>query len=164
MKAPKTENVVCWRQGKSVRGSLHLTQHHIIFRYPNPSAPKGPAEKETWITYPMVGHCSYRPSPLASHQPSSIRLRCRDFNFIAFHFENDSAARAVFESIRSLTCRLEHIDKLYAFTNPSNAAERPIKGWKVYDAKKEFERMGLTSNNNSNAWRLSSINSTYQVR
>ena len=82
---------------------------------------------------------------------------------MAFHFEDDSQARTVYENIRSLTCKLGNIEKLYAFSYKSNAAERDINGWDLYNCKKEFARMGIAVNGQHQAWRISSINSKYQV-
>jgi myotubularin-related protein 6/7/8 len=89
-------------------------------------------------------------------------MRCRDFNFMAFHFDDDVKARAVFENIRLLTCRLGNIDKLYAFNYSSNAVEREIKGWDLYNPIKEFERMGISESGTHKAWRISAINSKYE--
>jgi myotubularin-related protein 6/7/8 len=112
----------------------------------------------------MINYCSFRPSPPASHQPPSIRLRCRDFNFIAFHFEEDSQARPVFDTIRQLTCRLEHMDKLYAFSYRPTASERGLKGWSLYSPLKELERMGITQETRrQTGWRISNINLKYEV-
>jgi myotubularin-related protein 6/7/8 len=69
----------------------------------------------------------------------------------------------VFENIRLLTCRLGTIEKLYAFNYSSNAAERDIKGWDLYNPKKEFERMGISDNDKNCAWRFSSVNAKYKV-
>jgi myotubularin-related protein 6/7/8 len=80
---------------------------------------------------------------------------------MAFHFDDDMKARAVFENIRLLTCRLGSIEKLYAFNYSSNAAEREIKGWDLYNPSKEFERMGISETGTHKAWRISTINSKF---
>ncbi|KIW06230.1 uncharacterized protein PV09_02706 [Verruconis gallopava] len=164
---PKVEDVTCWRGGKSVKGTLHLSAHHFIFRYALPK-PEGEAatnapekHKEMWITYPMISYCVYRPSPPASHQPPTIRLRCRDFTFIAFNFLTDKEARAVFESIRACTCRLGSLDKLLAFSYHSVPREKKINGWALYDARKEFARQGIGPKNTDKGWRITEINKDY---
>lgn len=111
----------------------------------------------------MISLCSYRPSPPASHQPPSIRLRCRDFNFIAFHFDTDQQARGVFDSVKALTSRLGHVDKLYAYSYPSNSAEKAIKGWDIYDARKELRRMGISEKSADKGWRITNVNNNYEV-
>lgn len=83
---------------------------------------------------------------------------------MAFHFEKEPEARAVFENVRNLTCRLGHVDRLYAFSYPSSAREREIKGWDLYDPRKEFARMGISDENKASGWRISTINTKYQVR
>jgi myotubularin-related protein 6/7/8 len=164
IRIPKVENVECWRQGQSVVGDLILAPHHITFHYSynpppkdaqNQSPPK--ATRQTWITYPMIGHCVFKPSI----RQSSIRLRCRDFTFISFMFEDESEAKAVFETIRALTCRLGTVDKLYAFTYQPKHSERVFQSWSLYDPVKEFERMGVSSHNDASNWRISKINATY---
>jgi myotubularin-related protein 6/7/8 len=160
IKIPKAD-VVCWRKGQSVKGVLHLTQYHLIFRYPKPKTTD--SFGESWIAYPLINFCTYRPSPPASPHPPAIRLRCRDFNYLAFHFNNDSDARAVFENIKILTCRIGTIERLYAFNYQSTAKEKEINGWALYDPKKEFARMGITNGDQSRqAWRISTVNSSYQ--
>ncbi|KAB8228043.1 uncharacterized protein BDW43DRAFT_316250 [Aspergillus alliaceus] len=88
----KVEDVTLARRGEQVVGTLHLTPHHIIFSH-IPSLPDGAQPsvlpirpKELWITYPIISFCTLRPTPAASRQPSSIRLRCRDFAFVCLYF------------------------------------------------------------------------------
>ncbi len=156
-----------WRQGVRVEGTLHLTSHHLIFSYPPPPADEASAAKprprELWITYPMIAFCTYRPAPPASHQAPSIRLRCRDFTFVAFHFLSESKARDVYDSIRSLTCKLGRMEKLYAFSYKPQGPEREVNGWEIYDAKRELKRLGVSSKDVDKGWRISEINVDYQV-
>lgn len=91
---------------------------------------------------------------------AALRLRCRDFSFITFHFAKDKDCRDVFDSIRALSCQ-GNIEKLYAFYYTPPPFERVIDGWKIYDPLKEYERMGIGSRNKD--WRLSKINNTYSV-
>ncbi len=75
---------------------------------------------------------------------SSIRLRCRDFNFVTFNFADDKQAREAFEIMRNRACRLGSIDKLYAFQYAPAQAEKAFNGWDVYDARAEFRRQGIS--------------------
>lgn len=159
----QVENVVCWRQGKRFEGTLHLTAHHLIFSYAPPSTSESTAKgkhRELWITYPMIAFCTYRPAPPASHQAPSIRLRCRDFVFVAFNFLTEKEARAVYDSIKSLTCKLGRIEKLYAFSYIPQPPEKELNGWNIYEAKKEFARQGISADK---GWRITRINANYQV-
>jgi myotubularin-related protein 6/7/8 len=109
----------------------------------------------------MISFCTARPTPPASGIPSSIRLRCRDFNFVTFNFPDDKAARDAFEFIRSRTCRLGSIEKLYAFTYAAPRQERACNGWDIYDAKAEFRRQGISEKATEKGWRSTDINKTY---
>lgn len=158
-------------KGEAFRGTLHLTSHHLIFAFtvPNKTAsPKASDAKtvksqtrETWITYHIIAHCAFRPTPHGSGQPSSIRLRCRDFVFFTFNFDDQQQAREVFESIRSLTCRLGAIDKLYAFSYAGNKHEQAVNGWDFYDPKAEWKRQGISEKGVDRGWRISKINTDY---
>lgn len=170
----QVEHVTLWRQGVRLEGNLHLTPHHIIYTY-HPldstavsSSPRKAGKSQTrevWITYPMVSYCTYRSgrSSAAAQQSPSIRLRCRDFAFVAFHFRTEKAAQDVFDSIRSLTCKLGRIEKFYAFSYRPQAPERETNGWDVYDAKREWRRMGISSKEADRGWRVTEINRDYQV-
>ncbi|KAF2196364.1 phosphatases II [Delitschia confertaspora ATCC 74209] len=164
----KVENVTFMRKGNSVEGTLHLMPHHIVFSYvPLPPPGSSPAakparQKEVWITYPMISYCVYRPSPPASHQPPSIRLRGRDFTFFAFNFLSDNKARDVYETIRGLSCRVGRLDKLLAFTYKPKAPESELNGWNIYDARREWKRLGISPKDTEKGWRISEINVDYK--
>ncbi|KAJ9637358.1 phosphatidylinositol-3-phosphatase ymr1 [Coniosporium tulheliwenetii] len=110
----------------------------------------------------MIAFCTYRPAPPASHQAPSIRLRCRDFTFVAFHFLSEGKARDVYDSIRSLSCKLGRIEKLYAFSYKPQGPEREVNGWNIYDAKRELKRLGVSAKDVDKGWRISEINADYQ--
>jgi len=169
----QVEDVTLARRGEQVNGTLHLTPHHLIFVHHRPasaadarpdSRPSRP--RELWITYPIVSFCTLRPSPAASRQPSSIRLRCRDFTFVCFYFGDDRKARDVYESIKAWTCRLGGIDKLYAFTYQPQGLEKDVvpSGWSIYDPMREWRRMGIGEEGQNTPWRISRINTDYGVR
>ena len=144
--------------------------HHLVFSHfpPPPTdasqlASAKPRKRELWITYPMISFCTYRPAPPASHQSPSIRLRCRDFTFFAFHFIGESKARDVYDSIRALTCKLGRLDRLLAFTYDPQPPEKAINGWETYDARKEWKRLGISAKDSEKGWRISEINVDYSV-
>lgn len=111
----------------------------------------------------MISACTFRPMPAVYKQPSSIRLRCRDFTFVAFQFEDDQVAKSVYDTIKSLTC-LSRIEKVHAFTFKDAAPpmEKKVNGWDMYDARLEFKRMGISSKAKEIGWRVSEINKDYQ--
>ncbi|KAL4881294.1 phosphatases II [Aspergillus karnatakaensis] len=163
----KVEDVTLARRGEQIVGTLHLTPHHIIFSAipPQPDNDAGQAQsapikpKEIWITYPIIAFCTYRPTPAVSRQPSSIRLRCRDFTFVCFYFTAESKAREVYESIKTWTCKIGRVDKLYAFTYQPPAPELEHNGWGLYDASKELARQGVGQEGHH--WRISQMNTDY---
>jgi len=143
--------------------------HHMVFSYLPPQPPgasppaKPPRQKEIWITYPMISYCSLRPSPPASHQAPSIRLRCRDFTFFAFNFVEDKKARDVYDSIRGLSCKLGRLDRLLAFSYQPKPPENESSGWDIYDARQEWKRLGISPKDSEKGWRISEINIEYKV-
>ena len=58
----------------------------------------------------------------------------------------------------------KRFDKLYAFTYDPPRAEKNVNGWQLYDARKEFKRMGISPKEADRGWRLSDINHDYIVR
>lgn len=184
-------DVICTRFGKSTKGTLHLTTHHLIFR-------DNHTKSEIWICYPIIANVERRysgsdtyssgtsspslPSPnitatlLSSadvyqsnspvlsntnHNSSTIRIRCKDFCFLAFKFQSDEVAKDVFDSIMKLTC-VPSINKLYAFMYKPFSIEKTINGWDLYNPLNEFRRMGVLKP--GSRWRISEINSDYKVR
>jgi myotubularin-related protein 6/7/8 len=164
----QVEDVAMWRRGIRLDGNLHLMPHHIVFNYlpaPPPGSPataKAARSKEVWITYPMISGCYLRPSALVSHVSPSIRLRCRDFTYFAFHFQTNEQARDVYESIRALSCKLGRLDKLLAFSYQPKPPEEQFNGWDIYDARREWKRLGISSKDSEKGWRVSEVNKDYQ--
>ncbi|EPE09859.1 protein phosphatase [Ophiostoma piceae UAMH 11346] len=171
------ENVHALASGTSTLGTLKLTNFHIIFSAPVPAPPPPPPKddtpndkphpappvryRESWITYPIISLCTFRPTPAASGIPSSIRLRCRDFNYVCFNFADDKQAREAFEFIRNRTCRLGSIEKLYAFSYTPPRQEKEVRGWAIYDTRAEFRRQGISEKLPDRGWRISTINKDY---
>ncbi|KAI0014020.1 phosphatases II [Xylariaceae sp. FL0662B] len=167
MHVKKISNVDAIRGGEKYSGELHLTNHHIVFVFPSTSSdvetapPNAQKPRETYIAYPIISNCFFRPCPSVTGRPSSIRLRGRDFTFINFNFYDETQAREAFEYIRNRTCRLGSIDKLYAFSYQPLKAEKPFNGWEIYDPRLEFRRQGISSKAVDRGWRISHINKDY---
>jgi len=157
------------RRGDQVNGTLHLTPHHLIFVHTPPASSgtdgKPVRPRELWITYPIIAFCTLRPTPPTSRQPSSIRLRCRDFTFVCFYFNDDRKARDAYESIKAWTCKIGRIEKLYAFTYQPPGLEKDVvpSGWAIYDPMREWRRMGVETESRKTNWRISRINVDYAV-
>lgn len=167
MQIKKIPNVDAIRGGEKHSGELHLTEHHIIFVFPNvlpdgvPPPPNAPKTREVYIAYPIIANCIFRPCPSITGRPSAIRLRCRDFMFINFNFPDELQAKDAFEYIRNRTCRLGSIEKLYAFSYQPLKLEKPFNGWNLYDPRAEFRRQGISTKSVDRGWRISSINKDY---
>jgi hypothetical protein len=144
--------------------------HHIVFSYlpsPAPDAPpdaKPPRQKEVWITYPMISYCCLKPLPPVLRQEPSIRIRCRDFTYFAFYFPDEKKARDVYDSIRALSCKIGRLDKLLAFSYQPKPPEDQQNGWNIYDARREWKRLGISPKDTDKGWRISEINVEYKVR
>ncbi|EUC48865.1 hypothetical protein COCMIDRAFT_23430 [Bipolaris oryzae ATCC 44560] len=164
----KVEGVYLLRRGTRFDGTLHLMPHHLVFSYlPSPPADappnsKPPRQKEVWITYPMINYCVLKPCPPVLRQESSIRIRCRDFTFFAFFFPDEKKARDVYESIRALSCKIGRLDKLLAFSYQPKPPEDKQDGWSIYDARREWRRLGISSKDTEKGWRISEVNIEYK--
>ncbi len=142
-----------------------MTPHHLIFCHtPAPAAENPPVRpRELWITYPIIQICTLRPNPPQSRLPSSIRLRCRDFTFVCFCFNDEKKARDVYDSIKAWTCKLGRIEKLYAFSYQPQSPEKEVNGWQIYDPRREWKRLGISEKGTDKGWRISNINTDYGV-
>ncbi|KAL9059384.1 MAG: hypothetical protein Q9206_001513 [Seirophora lacunosa] len=166
----RVDDVKLVRRGEQVEGTLHLTPHHLIFCHTPPALEHEHASlgsqrakaKEIWITYPIIQTCTLRLAHPTSHLPSSIRLRCRDFTFVCFCLFNEKRARDVYDSIKAWTCKLGRVEKLYAFTYQPQSPEKEIKGWDLYDAQREWERLGISEKDSDKGWRISKVNTDYR--
>lgn len=163
------EDVYLLRRGTRFDGTLHLMPHHIVFSY-LPSKPaeappdaKPPRQKEVWITYPMINYCCLKSCPPVMRQQPSIRIRCRDFTFFAFFFPDEKKARDVYDSIRALSCKIGRLDKLLAFSYQPKPPEDQFNSWDIYDARREFKRLGISPKDTEKGWRISEINAEYKV-
>lgn len=69
----------------------------------------------------------------------------------------------MYDSIKAWTCKLGRVEKLYAFTYQPQFPEKEINGWDFYNARKEWERLGISEKVSDNGWRISTINNEYVV-
>ncbi|PUU83376.1 hypothetical protein B9Z19DRAFT_1098666 [Tuber borchii] len=90
----------------------------IILHYGQPTPVKQP--REIWIIYFIV----------------STRFRH------PFKTERDCRLGDVFESINCLSI-VKGVDNLYAFSYAPGSIEKQFNGWKIYDPRKEYERMDI---------------------
>jgi myotubularin-related protein 6/7/8 len=111
----------------------------------------------------MINYCCLKPLPPVLRQEPSIRIRCRDFTYFAFYFPNEKKARDVYDSIRALSCKIGRLDKLLAFTYVPKPPEDQQNGWDIYDARREWKRLGISPKDTEKGWRISEINLEYKV-
>ena len=126
--------------------------------YSSPSRPTSPG-RQSMETPPTTD---------SGRQPA-IRIKCRDFKMMAFHFHEtrsgplaDEVARQVFYVLRDRGC-VNRVESMHAFhfhppREESNAAKTE------YDARREYARMGVSgkaADGPGTAWRISDINHDY---
>lgn len=80
---------------------------------------------------------------------------------MTFNFQNERHAREAFDFIRTRTCKLGSVEKLYAFSHKPLKSEQGINGWNLYDARAEFKRQGISEKSTDKGWRISTINHDY---
>jgi hypothetical protein len=90
-------------------------------------------------------------------------MRCRDFTFFAFFFPDEKKARDVYDSIRALSCKIGRLDKLLAFSYQPKPPEDQFNSWDIYDARREWKRLGISPKDTEKGWRISEINIEYKV-
>jgi len=159
----EVENVTLCRRGDKLNGTLYLAEHHIVFSWSpdDISAGEKARQRQIWISYPLISHCTFRPQSSVVRRDSFIRLQCHDFTFTALQIIDENIAREVFESIRSLTCLGGNLEKLHAFSYKCPAEELRCNGWEIYDARKEYRRLGIGPKETDKGWRISDINHDY---
>ncbi|WYZ40503.1 hypothetical protein EsH8_IV_000844 [Colletotrichum jinshuiense] len=163
------DNVQCINGGLTSAGTLRLTDYHLVFCAPSPPSKDQPKDeprptqkiRESWITYPILSQCTLRLMPPASGIHSSIRIRCRDFIFVTFTFQDSNVAREVFEFVKLRTCRLGTVERLFAFSHKPSKAEKQVNGWAIYDPRAEFRRQGISEKSADKGWRITNINKDY---
>lgn len=179
IKVARVDNVIWHKRGISLKGSIHLTTHHLIFTDDNSS-------REFWVAYPTIASVfRNKGSSLVSkykHRSEwekeelyadkdiwmfyNIKVITKDYNIFSLDLDNEKNAQDVFDSLSKLTV-LDDVHKLYAFIYSPNKAETPFNSWNIYDPEKEFERQGIqfyagTGDAPANVkWRISTINEDY---
>ncbi|TCD70246.1 hypothetical protein EIP91_004147 [Steccherinum ochraceum] len=150
IRVAKVEDVLCSKGGTTLRGTIHLTTHHLIFRYDDTS------KEEMWVPYPLVSLVTRLPQTI--HGLSPLTIRSRTFETFTLSFKLEKDAIDVFESMKGLTVATS-ISQLYAFFYSPNPAFPANNGWSLYSPREEFGRMGVGTR--TKAWRFTDINKDY---
>ncbi|EAU88847.2 protein phosphatase [Coprinopsis cinerea okayama7 len=137
IRVSKVEGVSFTKAGKTNIGTIHLTAHHIIFRYR-----ENEEDQELWT---LNGR-------------SPLDLHTRTFESFTFSFEKDPDALNVFESVKELTVATS-VTQLYAFFYTPNPPLPTNNGWSIYSPREEYGRMGVGTR--TKAWRFTDINRDY---
>ncbi|KIM65373.1 hypothetical protein SCLCIDRAFT_1212543 [Scleroderma citrinum Foug A] len=151
IRVSKVEKVLCGKSGSAHYGSLHLTAHHLIFRY------EDAGQEELWVPYPLISLVLQLPQTLQGQSP--LTFHTRTFETFSLLFDIDRDAADVFESVKELTV-CTSVNQLYAFFYSPNPPFDAEGGWNVYSPRKEFGRMGVGTR--TKAWRFTDINKDYQ--
>ncbi|KAF5330461.1 hypothetical protein D9619_005397 [Psilocybe cf. subviscida] len=146
------EQVVLSKAGSISTGTLHLTAHHIIFRYDDDS------EKEIieQIPYPLISLVNRLPQTLQGQ--SQLNFHTRTFESFSLTMKKDSDASDVFESVKELTVATS-VTQLYAFFYTPTPPFPTSDGWTIYSPRDEYIRMGVGTR--SKAWRFTDLNKDY---
>lgn len=150
IRVTKVERVAFTKTGTTSIGTIHLTAHHIIFRYDDGK------EKEIWVPYPLISLVTRLPQTLQGQSP--INFNTRTFETFSFTFTKDSDASDVFESVKELTVSTS-VTQLYAFFYSPSPPFSTSDGWSLYSPRDEFGRMGVGTR--TKAWRFTDINKDY---
>ncbi|PPQ67458.1 hypothetical protein CVT24_011515 [Panaeolus cyanescens] len=152
IRVSKVEQVVLSKGPQTSRGTLHLTAHHIIFRYDEPVND----DAEMWMPYPLISLVNRLPQTLQGL--SQLTFHTRTFESFSFTFKKDSDATDVFESVKELTVATS-VTQLYAFFYNPNPPLPTNEGWSIYSPREEYGRMGVGTR--SKAWRFTDLNKDY---
>ncbi|KAJ7156974.1 protein-tyrosine phosphatase-like protein [Mycena crocata] len=150
IRVSKVEKVACTKNGTTLLGTIHLTAHHLIFRYDDGK------EKEMWVPYPLISLVTRLPQTLQGQCP--LTLHSRTFETFSLAFNKEAEASDVFDSVKELTVATS-VEKLYAFFYSPNPPLPTSEGWSIYSPRDEFGRMGIGSR--TKAWRFTDINKDY---
>ncbi|KAJ7219515.1 protein-tyrosine phosphatase-like protein [Mycena pura] len=150
IRVSKVAEVSCTKNGTTLLGTIHLTAHHIIFRYDDEK------EKEMWVPYPLISLVTRLPQTLQGQSPLTFHSRTFDTFSLAFNKEAD--ASDVFNSVKELTVATS-VKQLYAFFYSPSPPFPTSDGWSIYSPREEFGRMGVGSR--TKAWRFTDINKDY---
>lgn len=108
----QVEGVTCTKNATTLLGTIHLTAHHLIFRYDDAT------EKEMWASAtkppydPVIEYLSQVPYPLISlvtRLPQTLQGQCpltfhsRTFETFSLAFTKEIDASDVFDSVKELT-------------------------------------------------------------
>ncbi|KAF7322631.1 Protein phosphatase [Mycena chlorophos] len=150
IRIPKVAQVACTRNGSTLVGTIHLTAHHLIFRYDDDK------EKELWVPYPLISLVTRLPQTHQGKTP--LTFNTRTFETFSLAFGRDSDAADVFDSVKDLTVATS-VQQLYAFSYAPNPPLPTNDGWNLYSPREEFGRMGVGTR--TKAWRFTDINKDY---
>ncbi|KAL4266195.1 protein-tyrosine phosphatase family protein [Pleurotus pulmonarius] len=150
IRVSKVEHVSCTKSGTTLLGTVHLTAHHLIFRYNDQTV------EEMWVPYPLISLVTRLPQTLKGQSP--LTFHSRTFETFTIFFDRDVDAGDVFESVKALTVTTS-VNQLYAFFYRPEPPLTADNGWSIYSPRDEFMRMGMGTR--SKAWRFTDLNKDY---
>lgn len=156
------------RQSSPVANTAPTTSHQLLqVNSPSDTSPHlttlGPNQRQNPYTNSLTSDSPFTKEkpidPVTLLSKPIIRLKCKDFVFVAFTFISDQVARDTFDTLTRLTC-IHDIRQLYAFIYTPLSIERKFNGWSIYDPVAEFNRQGALDK--ASNWRITNVNSDYQ--
>ncbi|KAJ7745007.1 protein-tyrosine phosphatase-like protein [Mycena maculata] len=152
IRVSKVEKVSCTKNGSTLFGTIHLTAHHLIFRYDDER------QQEMWVPYPLISLVTRLPQTLQGQCP--VTFHTRTFETFSLALNKEADASDVFDSVKELTVATS-VQQLYAFFYSPNPPLPTSDGWSIYSPRDEFMRMGVGSR--TKAWRFTDINKDYSL-
>lgn len=165
----RVDNVLLQRGSDCRRGSLDITQHHLVFKAQGAEQQRIPyallalvTRQASLLVSPSASISSNAvPSAAGPSRPARIyplQLRFRTFDAASLGFDSEARASEVFEALK-VRVSVATLDDLYAFHY--RPEKGPQGGWQIYDFKQEYARQGLGKR--TKAWRFTDVNAQYQV-
>ncbi|GAA5981154.1 hypothetical protein JCM5350_007177 [Sporobolomyces pararoseus] len=169
-------------------GTIQVSTHHLIFeRSRERSEGSGKQEEEKGtrgilssgeeqdydnssrhlIPWTLI-HSVTRTPPSFTGQPNPISILTRDFYTYSIEITSQGGQEEVdrlFETIKESCGKiaLGGLENRSAFqhysTSRKNQEKRVVRGWEIYNPKKEFERMGIGKR--TKAWRFTNLNTNF---
>eukprot|EP00903_Cladosiphon_okamuranus_P015695 g14490.t1 len=93
-------------------------------------------------------------------------IHCKDARRLRVSFGGNNESERAMNMLQQLAFPGQEMKGLFAFSHRTVGAGVPDPGWHIYDADKEFDRMGVLKprwNNVASPWRATHLNSNYML-
>ena len=165
----------------SMLGDVHITNYRLVF-----SSFSDDTLSDYFIDVPLTTIA--RVEKTGDKSKPGLKIDCKDFRTLRFHFERADAGKENRRQMRRLLeeCLYPNFKQLFALafksakpqvslgnvtpsmhiSSPRRATPTPsrpgkIDGWSILDLRAEFQRLGVGSGDKGSKWRISTLNETY---